>query len=81
MVNSAVFKKSRGVPPYDPAESVWITLIMTLFTLIVSTTCKPLGGCLDYHATMMVNQVMMRVIHTLRPRDRKTMPTSPQSLQ
>ncbi len=45
-------------------DSVWITDIMTLFTLIVSTASKPLRGRLNHYVTMMGNQVMMTVIHT-----------------
>ncbi len=44
--------------------TVWITYIMTLFTVIVSTVSKPLGGRLNHHVTVMGNQVMMTVIHT-----------------
>ncbi len=46
------------------APTVWITDIMTLFTLIVSTASKPLRGRLNDSVTMMGNQVMMTVIHT-----------------
>src|SRR5437870_7228488 len=42
-----------------------MTDIMTLFTLIVSTASKPLRGRLNLHVTMMGNQVMMTVIHTV----------------
>jgi hypothetical protein len=35
--------------------TVWITDIMTLFTLIVSTGSKPLRGHLNHHVTMMGN--------------------------
>ncbi len=45
-------------------DSVWITDIMTLFTLIVSIASKPLRGRLNDSVTMMGNQVMMTVIHT-----------------
>ena len=44
--------------------TVWITDIMPLFTLIVSTASKPLRGRLNHYVTMMGNQVMMTVIHT-----------------
>jgi hypothetical protein len=44
---------------------VWITDIMTHFTLIVSTASKPLRGRLNHQVTMMGNQVMMTVIHTV----------------
>ncbi len=46
------------------AGGVWITHIMTLFTLIVSPASKPLRGRLNHHATTVGNQVMMTVIHT-----------------
>jgi hypothetical protein len=38
---------------------------MTRFTLIVSTASKPLRGRLNHQVTMMGNQVMMMVIHTV----------------
>ncbi len=44
--------------------TVWITHIMTLFTLIVSRAYKPLRGRFNHSVTMMGNQVMMTVIHT-----------------
>jgi hypothetical protein len=40
--------------------AVWITDIMTLSTLIVSTVSKPLRGRLNFPVTMMI-------IHTLAP--------------
>jgi hypothetical protein len=46
---------------------VWITDIMTQFTLIVSTASKPLRGRFTHAVTMMGNQVMMTVIHTGHP--------------
>ncbi len=42
-----------------------MTHIITLFTLLVSRASKPLRGRLNHHVTMMGNQVMMTVIHTL----------------
>ncbi len=45
-------------------DSVWITDIMTQFTLIVSTASKPLRGRFNHSVTMMGNQVMMTVIHS-----------------
>ena len=48
---------------------VWMTHIITLFTLIVSRASKPLRGRLKHHVTMMANQVMMTVIHTNLRRD------------
>src|SRR5713101_2555603 len=52
-----------AAPPNHSCH-VWITDIITQFTLIVSTASKPLRGRFTHAVTMMGNQVMMTVIHT-----------------
>ncbi len=54
----------REILRFAQDDSVWITDIMTLFTLIVSAASKPLRGRLNDSVMMMGNQGMMTVIHT-----------------